>query len=488
MGERKRDREAGRGRTGGRDRAAGRALPLGWGDGAATVDPSGPGSAGRTVPTDSRGPTDPTDLPHPADSPRPLDPTAKPGPHHRSSPPRLSSRSRRLLAIGGVLALVAALFVGLPRLLSSTAGPERATGEFLHAVIDGDVETVLAHVEDAPDASAAALTAQVLAEAHDQLESFEIQHVEVTSDTARVTVALNTGTARSEATFTLTATDAGPFSPLAWELAPVALPEFVIDVPFGAQEVGINGVSFPVAELGLTGVPYESRITVQLLPGTYEISLPESRRWLEAEPIALEAPPAFRTWRKPVHGLQHTLAEDGLQEVQHQIDAALEECATDTSSAPEGCPFAVPDPSKPAAPEPAASEPDGPEGPSTNTASQGTWTLTDPPRVEVHPGDSFLWMVHGEGTAEFTPDDLSAEDPATDRGVQDEAGAAAAITVPFEVDGTVTIDGDGELAVALRSTASFSYAYCVDEETGHFDGVVVIDDAEVTSSSWDACG
>lgn len=488
MGERKRDREAGRGRTGRRDRAAGRALPLGWGDGAATVDPSGPGSAGRTVPTDSRGPTDPTDLPHSTDSPRPLDPTAQPGPHHRSSPPRLSSRSRRLLAIGGVLALVAALFVGLPRLLSSTAGPERATGEFLQAVIDGDVETVLAHVEDASDASAAALTAQVLAEAHDQLESFEIQHVEVTSDTARVTVALNSGTARSEAIFTLTATDAGPFSPLAWELAPVALPEFVIDVPFGAQEVGINGVSFPVAELGLTGLPYESRITVQLLPGTYEISLPESRRWLEAEPIALEAPPTFRTWRKPVHGLQHTLTEDGLQEVQHQIEAALEECATDTSSAPEGCPFAVPDPSKPAAPEPAASEPDGPEGPSTNTTSQGTWTLTNPPRVEVHPGDSFLWVVNGEGTAEFAPDDPSAEGAATDGGVQDEAGPAASIEVPFEVDGTATIDGDGELAVALRSTASFSYAYCVDEETGHFDRVVVIDDAEVTSSSWDACG
>ncbi|GAA4521216.1 hypothetical protein GCM10023160_07800 [Brachybacterium paraconglomeratum] len=419
----------GRDRTGGRDRAAGRALPLGWGDEPASASPTGPS-----------------------------DPTGSSAPPEGAAPRRLSTRTRRLLAIGSVLALVAALFVGLPRLLSTTAGPERVTADFLHAVIDGDLETVLAQAEHAADASAAALTAQVLREAHDQLESFEIQHVEVTADTARVTASLHTAAASGEAVFSLTAADAGPFSPLAWELTPVALPEFVIDVPFGAQEIAINGVSFPIAQLAITGDPYASRVTVQLLPGTYEISLPGARRWLEASPLAFEAPPTFGNWRKPLSGLQYDLSEDGLQEVQRQIDAALEHCATETSSAPAGCPFAVPE---------------APTGAPATTAVQGTWALTEPAHIELHRSDAFLWMVYGTGTAEFTP-----SGSATGGTAHDEAGAAAPIEVAFEVDGAATLDGKGELAVALRSTTSLSYAYCVDVKTGNFTGVTIIEDLE----------
>lgn len=438
----------------GRDRAAGRALSLGWDDDAA-AGASGRGPSGSSDPAGSTAPRGGS-APH-----------GGPAPHGGSAFRVRSPRTRRLLAVGCVLALVAALFVGLPRLLSSTAGPERVTGEFLQAVIDGDLETVLAHAEDDPDASAAALTAQVLAEANEQLESFEIQHVEVAAGAARVTAVLHTGTARSEATFTLTATDAGPFSPLAWELAPVALPEFLITVPFGAQEIAINGVSIPVAELGLTDDPFSPRVAVQLLPGEYEISLPESRRWLEASTLALEAPPTFGNWRKPVHGLQYDLDEDGLREVQRKVSAALEECTVDTSPAPEGCPFSVPD---------------TPAGDPEATAAQGTWALTDQPRVDVLPSDTFLWMVYGAGTAEFTP-----HDPAADGTARDEGGAAAPIQVPIELEGTATIDGEGELDVALRSSTSFSYSYCVDAETGAFDGVFIREDVEDAPESWDAC-
>lgn len=434
----------------GRDRATGRALPLGWGEDAATAGISGLG------PTGALGPAGP--------------PAPRDGSTRRSG----SARSRRMLAVGCVLALVLALFLGLPRLLDSTAGPERVTSAFLQAVIDGDLETVLAQTEDAPDASAAALTAPVLGAAHDQLESFEIQHIEVTADTARVTASLHTGATRSEATFTLTAHDAGPFSSLAWELAPVALPEFVIDVPFGAEEIAINGVPFPVAELGTTGDPFAPRTAVQLLPGTYEISLPGTRRWLEAAPLVLEAPATFGNWRKPVRGLHYTLDEDGLREVRRQADAALAACTADTSPAPEGCPFAVPD---------------APAADPTTTAAHGTWRLTDPPRVDVLEGDTFLWMVDIGGTAEFTPHAPMADGAAADgtphAGAS--AGAAAPVAVPFEVEGTATIDGEGELDVALRSTSSLSYAYCVDAETGAFAGVVIIEDLEDTFSSVDSC-
>lgn len=423
----------------GRDRTTGRALPLGWDDAQPlgwddaqpADDCSGMSEASRAA-QGAGGGDDPETAPSSS-------------PERDSSRRSLSRRGRRVLAAGSVLALVAALLLGLPRLLGATDGPERAAREFLQAVVDGDLETVHAQSEEAPDASALALTAEILGGTEDRLESFEILGVEREAGTATVTAELRTGTTSREAVFTVTATDTGPFTPPDWELEPVPLPEVLIDVPLGAQEIAINGVILPLSELEPAGQPYAPRAALQLLPGTYEITLANIPPWLEAPQLSLEVPPTFAIWRKPVRDLRFELGADARKEVQSQVDAALEDCATSTSAAPAGCPFAATGPA----------EQDG------ASPGRGTWTLTDPPRVGTVSTDAFLWMVLGEGTARFDPDGSEPD--------------ADGIEVPFSLDAVAVLDGEGALEVQLSPTSTFSYGYCVDAETGAFTGIVVHD-------------
>lgn len=438
--------------TRGPGRTIGRAMPLGWDEEPApnaAPDPSDtlPGTAG----SDGSYGSEPAPPRHPHPLSRPL-----------------SRRARRLLALFSVLALLAALLLGLPRLLGGIGGPQQVTSDFLQAVIDGDLATVRAQSEDAPDASAAALTAQVLAGADDRLESFEIQHVRVEAGTATVTATLRTGTARSEATFTLTALDPGPFSPPEWELAPVVLPEFQIDLPFGSQGIEINGVAIPLSEHGTARGPSAPQIALQLLPGTYEVTLPAARPWLAAPTLTLEAPPTFEVWRTPVHGLHFTLDDDGRAEVERQLFAALEKCAAGVS-VPAGCPFALPE-----------------ENHSLIELPEGTWALRGPPRLDVIPTDAFLWLLHGEGTAEFTPAGPEADGPEGDGSGADGSGAdgtegAEPREVHYEVDAAATLDREGRLEVHMRSPGMHSYGYCVDPETGAFTGVVALGFAEAAA-------
>ncbi|MDN5900972.1 MAG: hypothetical protein L0H74_12990, partial [Brachybacterium sp.] len=294
-------------------------MPLGWDQ---ERRPTGPGDA-----REGSGPhSDPAG-----------DSGAEPAPAPRGTS-RLSRRSRRVIAACAVLVLVGALLIALPRLLGATTGPEQVTREFLQAVVDGDLETVRAHAQAAPNA--AVLTPQMLDGAEDGLDTFEIHQVTVEAGTATVTASLRTGTARGEATFTLTSTDTGAFSPAVWELTPVELPRLRLDLPFGVQEIAIEGVSVPVAELRTATETFESSVVLQLLPGTYEVALPEPPPWLEAPQITLEVPPAFGDTAIPRHDVHFTLDETSQAEVQHQIDAALEDCMASTSSTPEGCPFA----------------------------------------------------------------------------------------------------------------------------------------------------
>lgn len=423
----------------GRDRTTGRALPLGWDDpqplgwdDAQPVDDRSGMSESSRAAQGAGGGDDPETAPSSS-------------PERDSSRRGLSRRGRRLLAAGSVLALVAAGLLGLPRLLGATDGPERAAREFLQAVVEGDLETVHAQSEEASDASALALTAEILDGAEDRLEAFEILGVEREAGTATVTAELRTGTTRREAVFAVTATDTGPFTSPDWELEPVPLPEVLIDVPLGAQEIEINGVSLPLSELNPSAQPYAPRAALQLLPGTYEITLANTPPWLQSTQLSLEVPPTFAIWRKPVRDLRFELVADAREEVQSQVDAALEDCAASTSAAPAGCPFAAP----------GTAEQDG------ASPGRGTWTLTDPPQVGTASTDAFLWMVLGEGSARFHPE---GSDPGTE-----------GIEVPFSLDAIAVLDGEGALEVHLRPPSTVSYGYCVDAETGAFTGVVFHD-------------
>ena len=366
-------------------------------------------------------------------------------------PARLSPRARRILAITAATLLVAALTVGLPRLLTTSSAPERAVTDFLQAVVEGDAERVRTAVEEAPDASPAALTPEILRAATGRLESFEIAGVEVRGDTATVTALLHSGASTETVAFAVSSRSDSAFAPVAWELDPVALPEFVIDVPFGVEEMTLNGVSLPIEALEPASPGRSPQLALQLLPGGYELSILRSSRWTQTATLSLEAPMTFGAWRKPARDLQIELTGDGEQEVRDQIDADLADCLRSTSPAPQGCPFEAP-----------------------GVSAEGEWALLGEPEFEIvhSSADGLLWHVWGGATARFTP--------------HGEPG----LDVPFDIGGISYLDPSGALRYwSDRSggEGSFSYALCIDAETGAATGILMLSDEDEIEEWSDSC-
>lgn len=432
-----------------RDRRQGQAIPLGWGE---DSDPSAAPSSRRPAP---RAPADsvPDLAPGLADTPSTAGPTAPPAPRDGLPP-----RARRVLGAGAALLLVVALAVGLPRLLSTTSDPQRVAQDFLQALVDGDADQLREHVVAAPDASGAALTAQILQSATDRIQSFEIDDVEVAEGTATVTATLDNGEEALETTLTLTPESGSAFTPATWMLEPVEVPEFLVDLPLGVEDVLINGISIPVRDLLVLPDSFTPQIAIQLLPGTYEISVPEDGPWQSAKQLTLEAPPVLGTWRKPVGDLWYDLSDAGHEEVRNQVAEALEHCTSSTSPAPDGCPFALPDVSADDAAEP---------------SRQGTWELLDEPVVEARSGDAFMWSVMStsSGIAEFTPKGAPDRDgePAGQAGLEKQR-------VPVDINAIAYVDPAGELAVDVES--GFSYTFCMDAETGEVTGLMLTSDVD----------
>lgn len=407
----------------GRDRTPARALPQGWDEGSAEAD----ADRASALP---RGPS-------PGRAPE------APGPSHRR---------RSLLVLATLAVLVLVLVVALPRLIAGSEQPEQLVGEFLQAVVDGDVEALREHVRQTATADDSALTAEILHEASDRVEDFEIRDVEIDAGTATVTADLLGGGRREEATFTLHASADGPFSILTWELAPVQLPELRLSLPYGVEEIEISGVPVAVATASSEGVPVGPRTALQLLPGTYEITIPVTEPWVEIPQLALTLPPVLGSPSDTVAAVQFELSEAGRQEAQDTFADWIETCAASTAPAPDGCPFAVPT---------AAQE----EGLS------GTWSVTEAPQIAVASAEDFYWIVHGTGSAEFTPDGPETADP---------------VEVRYEIISFVVIDPEGALFLGPSSDGSVSFAHCHDAETGELSGTVPREDPDAPVN-WEDC-
>lgn len=459
MGPRRRDRQQSTGQGRGRNRGQGHALELGWGE---STDPSAAPTAARTPP--------------PAAGPRSADGTGGDpqqdagkggGPRRASAWNRLSRRTRRLLAGASVLLLVAALVLGLPRLLTTTGGPEAVATDFLQAIVDGDVEEVREHVEHTPDASGAALTAEILGGAADRLDSFTIDDVELGPETATVTATLSNGSTHTTTRLALSARADSAFAPVAWELAPVHLPEFLIDIPLGAQEIRINGVALPTTDLMLDANLYSPQIALQLLPGTYEVTLADLGPWQDAPQVTLEAPPVLGTWRKPIAELQPTLSEAGRHEVQEQVDALPQECSGTASALPVDCPFALPE----------GWEPDGAGVDASLADLPGTWALDGKMDTNAEGFDRFLWSVWATGSAEFTPDG----------DVGEHLDEEPQLRVPVEFSGVAYVHPTGEIRLNPDSPGGFGFAYCVDPETGEYLGLEIHDSTAPWGDGEESC-
>lgn len=398
----------------GGDHTPGQSLPLGW--------------EGTDVPVRSEDP-----------SPGP------PGTATAVARSRRPRRLRRILALGAALLLVGVLTVGLPRLLTVTIGPELAVSDFLQAVVDGDLEQVRAHIEEAPHASGAALTAELMRSATGGIESFEIEDIRTRAGTATVTALLRGGDSAGTATFTLTALSTSAFAPVTWELAPVALPEAVIDVPLGVQELQLNGIRFPLEELAPDSWPSLRQVSVQLLPGRYEVSPVLPGPWRDVPPRSVEVPLTFGHWHGTVRTPPVGLTVDAQQQVSRLVDEHLHRCLTTPAEVLKGCPM----PHGQVEAEPAGKE----------AASAGAWELVEDPALEIEPSPNGVkWLMRGTGAARLAGAD--GEEPSE--------------TVPVTFYGDIYVTGNGEMRYRPESsdgTVSHFYTACFDAETGEMSAI-----------------
>lgn len=389
---------------------------------------------------------------------------------------RAARTRRRVLAITGVIALVLGVVVLLPGLLFGSGGPEKTAREFLDALVAGDAETARPFIEDADDASSAALTDQIYRAATGRITGYEIDSVETGQGTATVKVTLDNGREQQQSTLTLHSGASGPFSPVTWRLDPVPLTEAELRIPVGTTEVRLNGVPLSIAELDQAIDGHgEPQVVLQLLPGTYELTLPERGDLLDPVPTMVTAPPVLTARRPTTDMVMYDLAPEGLQEVRDEIARRLADCSVDPATMYEECRLALPTLSllvqDDAADVPVADndgEEDAPvelpgspwEDESGDTAglyalAEGTIEITEQPRLEVNRWMLGVFQVHGAGTLEFTPAPRpdGTQDPPT--------------TLPFLVDAIVAPDTEGALHTTLFSPMDgLTLTTCIDTATG----------------------
>ncbi|WP_114853284.1 hypothetical protein [Brachybacterium sp. YJGR34] len=369
-------------------------------------------------------------------------------------PPAAAGRSRAArpaIALLGSLALLLALVTILPRVLMTGGGPEQAVRDYLDALVAGDAQVVRAHLEARDRASSAAITDEILAGATERVIDYRITAVERSGDAAVVTALLETGTAARTSTFTLTARSAGSFSPVTWELDPVIMPLQVVLTPTAPEELIINGVTLPVADLAGFGSGYgRSGVLLQLPPGAYVLSLPEADALRTPVPARLEVPPTLEHGRHVETTLSYDLSASGRKEVIADLEAQLEECARSTSPQPVGCPFGVVD-----------------EQGAVIRAGEGTWTVTPPDTYRFTPWVADAWSVAGEdGRAVFTPKSASAGEEVEAR------------IVTFPIGAVSRPDGGGALRTELlhvgRGAGSGCHGTVIEVEDPQSDGTISV--------------
>ncbi|MDG4840554.1 M48 family metalloprotease [Micromonospora sp. WMMD967] len=234
--------------------------------------------------------------------------------------------TRRTWALVGVLALVACLGAGALSVVQwAFFRPQAAVEGFFAALADRDSEAALGHLSDQGAGTDTTLLDRLLrGEGYQPPTDVEVSSLERDGDTATATVAYRLADARQTATLTLERdkeSTAGLFH--GWRLTggPIALNSSIAD-----PGVRLNGVELPVATEGPPLV---------LLPGVYTATGPAN---------ALSETPNTTVVADPGQSaatlqLTPVLKPAAAEAVDAQVRAWLDECAKQTVTAPQGCPF-----------------------------------------------------------------------------------------------------------------------------------------------------
>ena len=299
----------------------------------------------------------------------------------------LSKKAKRNLAIiGGAVGLVIILIGGGAIAVSTVRGangPDKVVQDYLGALVDGNAERAL-EISDpnVPNPRRALMTNEIYGKATNRPDGFTVLKTTVSGDSATVAVELRQNGAKSEVSYRV-AKIAPTFLDNKWTMRSIEAKSLSASSDSELSTVLVNGV-----EVSGVGLDQGSKTYFSLpaLPGTYEISLPVTSKFISSEPVTA----TVHVGDVGISDSARLSAEPNKAfntAVQEQVSAKLKTCAEQKTLKPENCPFATYE---------------------YSDTRNITWKITKEPTFDIYSSDTNTWRLitktPGEAVASYERD------------------------------------------------------------------------------------
>lgn len=336
----------------------------------------------------------------------------------------MSARTKRLiLIIGGALAALLVLLIGaiiaINVIASSVFGPSKPVEQYLDALKAGDAETAIAiNDPNVPSAQRVLLTNPVATKAGDRISSYSISKVEVDGDVAHVTAKITQDGVTDTQSFTLDRTGRAYLVFPEWTVRPSDYPQVTVHVAAKDAKLRINGADVDFSKI----IDESGVVTLPVLPGTYTADEIVTSDVIESVPakvvVRMDGGDGGIDGEILSPGVK--LTDAGIKQVNESVRKQLDECATQTSPNPDGCPFSV----------------------WLFGADTGTWKIDTYPEIEIADTEDDGYMIStttaGKATFSYTQ---TLGDQKTNEKADTE----------FQVSGYVLLNDDGTVTADLSS-------------------------------------
>lgn len=334
----------------------------------------------------------PQPQPHAPDAPQPAQPT----------PPAQRSTTRiTIWIVAGLVVLAALIAGGFAIWTSATRGPsaQETAEQYLQHIADGEATAASAlaapqHDEVAAMSDPSLLTDEVLGAAVERISEIVVEPStgsDGSGDYASFDVSYVLAGERYDTTIALERTDGEGLAPGTWQVRTELTDRFI--VVSGSPAFLLGGAEMPT-------VGSDEFLPMALYPAVYPIAAIDDTFFrTDRDELVIPGVPAS------VDSVALVPNEHFSTELQKQVDAFLDECATQTTWRPEGCPMSAPLDARTVAVE---------------------WSIDTYPTVEI--------LLDGE---------MFRADGGTVRAVYTSEGAAEPVTVEDDLTagGTIEIDG-----------------------------------------------
>lgn len=330
-----------------------------------------------------------------------------------------------MLAVVG-LVLVAALAAGGTTLYQQFYGPSAFVERYLDLLSQGraadalripgvavDRETLESEGMDVT-ASEALLRHTALA----PLTDVEVVRERSDGETTSVTVTFTAGSHSGTTTFSV-AQDGWVGVTPNWRFtkSPLAVVELTL---LGADQFAVNGFELDRRQVSIDGVEAAPLDPVPMLvftPGLYSVTVDTPISTSSGVAVLADAPLATT----PIE-VQTTPTSEFTEIVQQRVEEFLEACTTQEVLQPTACPFGL--------------------QVSNRIASLPQWSIAAQPQIAVAPDDGHWKILPADAVAHVEVEIRSLFDGRIQKISED---------VPFTVDGSITILGDGSASIRVGS-------------------------------------